>query len=45
VHVSLEGEITVKIGDSVFAAHLDEFGKVDYLTQDGYKMYYIHTQY
>ena len=45
VEVSLWGKITVKIGTSRFIVHMDERGNVDYLTQDGYKMFFLHTQY
>lgn len=40
VHVSLTGKTSVSIGDRVFRAHEDEFGRIDYLTEDGYKIYF-----
>lgn len=43
VEVSLWGKITVMIGTSRFIVHIDECGNVDYLTQDGYKMFFLHT--
>lgn len=45
VRVSLLGKITVRVGDTVFVVHKDEFGVIDYLIGDGYKIYYSHTRF
>lgn len=45
VHVSLMGKITVRVGDTVFVVHKDEFGVIDYLIENGYKIYYSHARF
>lgn len=45
VRVSLMGKITVRVGDTVFVVHKDEFGVIDYLIENGYKIYYSHTRF
>ncbi len=45
VRVSLMGKITVKVGNTVFVVHQDEFGVIDYLIENGYKIYYKHTRF
>lgn len=39
VHVSIFNRITVKVGENRLVVHQDEFGKIDYLIEDGYKIY------
>jgi len=45
VHVSMFNRVTVKVGENVLVVHQDEFGKVDYLIEDGYKNYYHSPTY
>lgn len=45
VHVSLFNRITVKVGETTFVVHQDEFGMIDYLIEDGYKLYYQRSTY
>ena len=39
VHVSIFNRITVKVGENTLVVHQDEFGKIDYLIEDGFKIY------
>jgi hypothetical protein len=45
VRVSIFNRITVKVGENVLVVHQDEFGKIDYLIEDGYKIYYKRPMY
>jgi len=45
VHVSIFNRITVKVGENTLVVHQDEFGKIDYLIEDGYKNYYHRSTY
>jgi len=40
VHVSIFNRITIKVGETRFVVHQDKFGMIDYLIEDGYKIYY-----
>jgi hypothetical protein len=39
VHVSIFNRITIKVGENTLVVHQDEFGKIDYLIEDGFKIY------
>jgi len=39
VHVSIFNRITVKVGETTLVVHQDEFGQIDSLIEDGYKIY------
>ncbi|PKM39483.1 MAG: hypothetical protein CVV04_10780 [Firmicutes bacterium HGW-Firmicutes-9] len=40
VRVSIFNRITIKVGETRFVVHQDKFGMIDYLIEDGYKIYY-----
>ena len=45
VHVSIFNRITVKVGENTLVVHQDEFGQIDYLIEDGYKIYHQRSTY